>query len=188
MLEFLQMLTEHCSQDMDIFDRAGWTALYRASAVGTSGEVEALIAMGADPATVALPLKWNAIHHAVFYGNDATFEALLPYFDGVAIELVDERGWTLLHIAASAGHVAITRRLLQLGADPFALSQPFMSHMPECLYDKRCTPSEVAEAQSAERKERFLNAVREIKPSALQFEPVNLEGELFWDAEEVPQG
>jgi ankyrin repeat protein len=171
---------------MNLYDCYGWTVLHRASAFGRPEEVETLIEMGANPTSVALPLKWNAIHHTGFYGNYATFEALLPNFEGAVTELDDKHGWTLLHIAASAGHNLIVRHLLHLGADPNALSQPFTSHMPECLFHRRCTPAEVAEAQSIERKEQSLAVVQGMILSTLspgQGDPET--NELFCDALEA---
>jgi ankyrin repeat protein len=103
------------------------------------------------------------------------------------IQATDARGWTLLHIAASAGHDSIVRRLILLGADPHSSSIPFGSHMPESLFNRRCTPEEVAAAQSAERRERFLQALRDAGYNCT-LKPVSramTEEEIFFDAEET---
>jgi Ankyrin repeats (3 copies) len=77
-----------------------------------------LIRLGVALMCVAPPLQWSAIHHSVFYGNYGTFIELLPHYVHLDINTPDTRGWTLLHIAASAGHDRIVRHLLSLGANP----------------------------------------------------------------------
>lgn len=162
MLEFVNLLAEDSILDLTVQDTQGWTVLDRVAAVGTPAEVQRLITFGANPCQEALPLRWSAIHQAVFEGNDATFETLRPHYGAVS-SMTDERGWTLLHIAASAGHLSIVQRLLELGADPQAQSTPYGSHMPSILFDRKCTPREVAAAQSADREAQFIEAVEDFR-------------------------
>ena len=161
MMDFLNLLAEDSYLDLDIADAQKWTVLDRVAAVGTAKEVRRLIELGANPYQEAAPLRWTAIHQAIFHGNLATFEELLTEYGDTARYMVDDRGWTLLHIAASAGHAKILRQLLKAGGDPDARSKPYDSHMPEVLYGKRCTPQEVAAAQSSEREKQFLDALHE---------------------------
>ena len=158
MLEFLNLLADDAYLDLDVLDARDWTVLDRVAAVGTSEEAVRLIELGADPYQESLPLRWNAIHHAVFDGNYDTFKSLLPYYAD-STSMVDDPGWTLLHVAASAGQGAICRHLLELGADPCALSEPYNSHMPEVLMNRRCTPCEAAASQSEEREQSFRSLV-----------------------------
>ena len=191
MLEFLNLLDHYSYQDLDVVDTEGWTALHRVAAYATPSEVSRLIHLGADPAKVALPLRWNAIHHAVFYGNYATFVVLLPYYDVDIVSLTDERGWTLLHIAASAGHDKIVRHLLQLGADPDARSTAFETHthMPESLFRRECTPQEVAAAQGVEREKKYLEVLHNLHVHQGHVEDQELDEDdmEFWEAlEDIP--
>jgi ankyrin repeat protein len=161
MMEFLNLLADDSYLDLDIADAQNWTVLDRVAAVGTAKEVRRLIELGANPYQEAAPLRWTAIHQAVFHGNLATLAELLPEYGDTARYMVDDRGWTLLHIAASAGHTEILRHLLKAGADPDAKSKPYDSHMPELLFNRSCTPQEVAAAQSSEREKEFLDALHE---------------------------
>lgn len=161
MLDYFNILENDSYQDLDIEDSEGWTVLQRVAAFGQPEEVAALIKHGADLLQIALPLCWNALHHAVFYGNYPTFHLLTPHYDKTMVSMTDKRGWTLLHIAASAGHDHIVRRLLKMGADPYARSTPFFSHMPEELYGRRCTPQEVAAAQNQEKQQQYLKALED---------------------------
>lgn len=117
MLDYLNALSSNDVQALDIEDAERWTVLYRVAAYGTSEEVLELIKEDARPEQFALPLRWHALHHAVSYGNVGTYKDLLPFFGDEVTIMVDERGWTLLHIAAFDGHDAIVRDLLSRGAD-----------------------------------------------------------------------
>lgn len=183
MTDFLNVLADDAVQDQDIVDTEGWTVLHRVASYGTAAEVQALIKQGAQPGQVALPLRWNALHHAVFYGNQATFEALLPFYGDQIKSMIDERGWTLLHIAASAGHDSIVRKLLRQGLDTNALTRPFMSHMPESLFRRACTPREVAAAQGQEREERYLKAWWDSGVGGIASDAhIDDDGDIFWEA------
>lgn len=186
MIDFLNVLAEDAIQDLEIADTNGWTVLHRVAAYGTAAEALALVNQGAQIQQVALPLRWNALHHSVFYCNMATFRALLPLYGNDARSMMDERGWTLLHIAASAGHDALVRELLEQGLDPNALSKPFRSHMPESLFKRACTPREVAAAESQEREKQFLKACWDCGVGGLGIDiRVDDDGDIFWEAVEA---
>jgi ankyrin repeat protein len=142
-----------------LLDINGWGVIHRVVAFGTTDEVTTLLRLGANPFEVVAPLRWTAIHHAVYYGRYETFLELLPYYKHVDIDDPDERGWTLLHIGASAGHEDICKHLISLGADWRKRSWKFYSHMPDCLHGGSWTPAEVAGAQSEERRERLMRVV-----------------------------
>jgi ankyrin repeat protein len=172
--------------DFDLVDKYGWSAIHYAAAYGVDEDVTKLVGLGASLITAALPLRWNAIFHAVFYGNLGTFLVLLQHYDPEIIHATDARGWILLHIATSAGHDQILRHLLTVGANPYHLSLPFMSHMPESLFNKRCTPEEVAAAQSPERCERYRKALHDLgknTQTTTEIQEIEIE-DIFWDAAE----
>ena len=132
-------------------DIEGFGVIYRAMIFGTPEEVTTLIRLGVSPFDQVGPLRWTAIHNALFYGRCDIFLALLPHYQHFDINTPDLRGWTLLHISASAGQHDITRHLLEKGADWRATSKPSYSHMPEKLYRGRWAPAEVAGAQSLDK-------------------------------------
>jgi hypothetical protein len=156
---YLELFGNDASIEWEVFDAEGWTILHRVAAFGRADDVEALIRFGASPTTCALPLHWMAIHHSVYYGNFETFLVLTNPKYGASIASPDARGWTLLHIAASAGHDAIVRHLLSLGADHERLTLPYMSHMPEQLFNQTFTPAIAAAAQSRERYCQYIEAL-----------------------------
>jgi ankyrin repeat protein len=191
MLDYLNVLSDDAVQELDVVDTEAWTVLHRVAAYATARELLELIRQGARPEQEALPLRWNALHHAVFYGNEDTYKALIPYFEDDVHSMRDERGWTLLHIAASAGHDTIVRDLLIRGADPDALSKPFMSHMPESLHGRACTPRQVARAQSSEEEARYVHAMRvcgkidiESKLQVNGCSDDDDEDDIFWEVSE----
>jgi ankyrin repeat protein len=160
-IEYINAFGNDESIEWEVFDTSGWAVLHRAAAFGNGEEVEALIMYGANPTTAALPLRWTAIHHAVFFGNMDAFVILIDSKYNASVESPDARGWTLLHIAASAGHDAIVRHLLGLGANHHALSVPYFSHMPDELHGRCFMPSRAAAAQSLGRYEQYMNALKD---------------------------
>lgn len=190
MLDCLNLLAADAVQDLGTVDTEGWTVLHRVAAYATAAELLELIRQGARPEQVAMPLRWNALHHAVFYGNEDTYKALIPHFPDNMTSMLDERGWTLLHIAASAGHGTIVQDLLERGANPDALSKPFFSHMPASLHGRACTPRQVALAQGPEREAQYVEAMRICGKSDMASIPygsdytVDDEDDIFWEAAE----
>jgi ankyrin repeat protein len=188
MLDYFNLLADDSIQDLEAVDTEGWTVLHRVAAYATATELLELIRQGARPEQEALPLRWNALHHAVFYGNEDTYKALIPHFINDMTSMLDERGWTLLHIAASAGHYMIAQDLLARGANPDALSKPFMSHMPVSLHGRACTPRQVASAQGPEREAQYVEVMRvcgKLDTASTTNGSncsVDDEGDVFWDA------
>ena len=78
-------------------------------------------------------------------GNESTFDALvrlLPVHE--VIGFVDTRGWGLLHFAAQNGCGHMLRVLLDLGADPLALTVPSQIWVPDNLAGKCVTAELIA--------------------------------------------
>ncbi|ETN43898.1 uncharacterized protein HMPREF1541_11029 [Cyphellophora europaea CBS 101466] len=195
-VDFVEALAKRGNFDFHMLhggvsDIEGFGVIHRAVIFGTADEVALLLRLGVNPYQEVGPLLWTAIHNAAFYGRDATFDVLLPYYQrgNFHIDTRDPRGWTLLHIAASAGHGSITRRLLRLGASPKALSSPSYTHMPEVLHGGRWTPAEVAKVQSKDRWLDFLAATKEVKGEVfLTQEELDALGEEEWfDVAELPE-
>ena len=188
--ELIEMLAAHGDFNLShegVIDEDGAGLIHRAVCFGTAEEVDMLVRVGVSPFTTEGPLAWTAIHNAVFEGKLDIFEILLPYYRHIHIDTPDTRGWTLLHISASAGQSAITRRLLELSADPSKKSTPSFTHMPEQLYGGCWTPAEVARAQNEERWLDMLRATRDfVGEKSLTVEESKALNENEWfDAYEV---
>ena len=175
MLEYIKLLAEDSCQDFTLLDEDGWNCLHRVAAFGSAAELMQLIKLGADPLGKSLPLGWNALQHACFYGNVSCYEELLPQFDGQTASITDERGWTLLHLAAASGSEGLLRDLLKRGADPEALTNPSVAEtINQDLYGKRCSPRNIAAIEGPEHVLKFDRAVEDLLADA----------EVFFDAEE----
>jgi hypothetical protein len=129
-----------------------------------------------QPLLLMGPLQWSAIFYAVDAGNWNTFMKLLPYYGGIAKDIVDERGWSLLHLAAARGHRYTIRHLLQLGANPCLRTSPTRAYILNALFDKRCTPEDVAEAHGQRQLEVFISVAQELE--------IDLDFDEYWDAQE----
>lgn len=73
----------------------------------------------------------------------STFTELVKHQSG-GTEATDARQWTLLHAAVNAKSINIMRLLLQLGADPHALSLPTTVYIPKDLRGLSLTPGDIA--------------------------------------------
>jgi ankyrin repeat protein len=173
--EMLKILAENSVLDLEQTDTLNWTAFQRASAFGTSKDITTLITLGAQPLSFNGPLQWSAIHYAIDAGNWDTFATLLPYYGNIVKDIVDERGWSLLHLAAARGHKQTIRYLLQIGTNPYLQSIPSKAYLPESLLNKRCTPEDIAEAYGQEQRKVFLDIVQELG--------IESDQDVFWDAE-----
>lgn len=180
MCDFMQLLVEDSFQDFDIIDQEGWTCLHRVAAFGTKKDLVSLIHHGANPMAESLPLKWNAIQHACFYGNFACYEALLPHFGNDVSNMLDERAWSLLHLAAASGSASLITTLLEMGCDPSATTRPSVSGtMHESLCGRSCSPRDIAALESAEH---LLTFDRALHYATTRFEDG---GDIFHDVPET---
>lgn len=128
-------------------DRVGWTILHRASAYGQGRDVRKILNLQASPSIRTFQLNWLPIFCAVNEGNESTFDVLAsPYVMSrqELIKLKDTRGWTLLHLAARSGSVAILTNLLNLGLRPDEKTDGSTMMVPEELKMKELTPEDIA--------------------------------------------
>jgi ankyrin repeat protein len=146
--EEVEFLSKHDYLDVDLVDSWGWTVLHRLAAYGSAIDVRKLIQLGASTSHLRMPLGWSAIFHSAHWGNLGTFVELLKYHPEDIIHAEDARGWTLLHVAASAGREEICRLLLGLGANHRAVSRSSSICMRKSIHGLCCTPSDVAAAQN----------------------------------------
>jgi ankyrin repeat protein len=185
--EILKLLAEHSVLDLEMVDANKWTALHRASAFGTAADVMVLISLGANPLSTSYHLGWQAIHYSVTAGNEQTFFELVKYYGDNAFRMVDKRGWTLLHIAASKGCSAIIRNLLEGGSDPDRLSRPFFSYMDKSLFGRKLTAEEIVKAHSFDSHQLYLELLSELGITLrthVEVEELSDEDGDYWDAEE----
>ena len=187
-LDYIRLLAENEIQDLALMDVDGWTCLHRVAGIGKADEVKELLLVGADPTALSKPLGWNALQHAVFYNNEATYFALQPSYGSTLVSMSDERGWTLVHLAATAGNATIIEDLLTSGADPYARSDPSGSeYMDSTLFQKSCSPTDVAANESDDHLKLYMQVVDEYERKngvAVRFREVGEASDFFWDASE----
>jgi len=98
----------------------GWTALHLAGFMGHADVARVLLDHGADIEAVSQNSIANRPLHAAIAGKAATDVIELLLERGADVTARVELGITALHLSAARGNMAITRRLLELGADPAA--------------------------------------------------------------------
>jgi len=91
---------------------AGWTPLHYAARHGRAAVVDTLLLRGAQ-ANAAGDYRTTALHVAVRRGHADVVRILCDAAGKSPINTEDEWGYAPLHLAASAGHVAAVRELLE---------------------------------------------------------------------------
>jgi uncharacterized protein len=89
-------------------------ALLRASLIGHTAAVEALLDKGLDVNAKAQN-AWTPLLEAVFGGHSDTIRVLLDR--GADVNAADQTGWTPLMEAAAKGRTEVVKTLLAYGAD-----------------------------------------------------------------------
>jgi hypothetical protein len=131
----------------DAQDSVGWTILHRAAAYGQGRDIKKILNLQASPNIGTFQLNWLPIFCAVGAGNESTFDVLASpdvMSRKVVTKLKDRRGWTLLHLAAQNGSVAVLTKLLQLGLNPCEKTDGSSMAIPEGLQMKELTPGDIA--------------------------------------------
>jgi hypothetical protein len=100
--------------DVNKANELGESALMHASWRGQMEAVRWLLARGARVSSP--PLRWSALHYAVFAGHWEVANQLL--LSGADINARSTNGSSVLMMAVYEGHEPIVRRLLARGADP----------------------------------------------------------------------
>jgi ankyrin repeat protein len=146
-IELLDMSATPGLRQWDAQDRVGWTILHRAAAYGQGRDIRKMLNLQASPRIPTFQLNWLPICCAVSKGNESTFDVLaspdvMPQRE--IIKLRDTRGWTLLHLAAQSGSVAIITKLLKLGLHPYDTTDGCTMKVPDGLKMKELTPGDIA--------------------------------------------
>lgn len=100
--------------DVNKTNSLGESALMHAAWRGQMEAMQWLLAKGAR--VNSAPMRWSALHYAVFAGHWAVANRLL--LNGADINARSTNGSSVLMMAVYEGHEAIVRRLLARGADP----------------------------------------------------------------------
>jgi ankyrin repeat protein len=98
----------------------GWTPLHLAGFMGHADVARVLLDHGADIEAVSNNSIANRPLHAAIAGKAATDVIELLLARGADVTARVELGITALHLSAARGNMPVTRRLLELGADPAA--------------------------------------------------------------------
>ena len=109
--------------ERDYAEKAGAAneRLWLAAREGDLAELDALLALGADPnAGDPAAFGRTALHLAAYHGRAAAAERLVRRGGARLGAASAPLGWTPLHYAAQRGHAATAAALVALGADPAA--------------------------------------------------------------------
>lgn len=158
---FLELLSAASFDDFNAQDREGWTIMHRAAHLGTGNQIRSLISRNVSLDIQTNVLRWTPIFCSVLGNNLSTFAELIQY-EPRLLEATDVRNWTLLHVAVNSGSLDIMRLLIQLGADPHALSYPTKSFIPKDLRSLSLTPGDIAKMRGLSIFTAYVNALAAI--------------------------
>lgn len=186
-LEMFRILNEAACQDMSAKNLDGRTALHIASESGTDSDINALLSLGSVVHSLDI-VGYAPINDATFYGNFATYSALVGHYDANSFKDWDSIGWSLLHstvagkelhdrkslrenscsTAQPREHGKILRDILERGANPrttVVLPRDWFVqdgwNVPWALRGHQATAQELAAAYGRELEEWYLGILRD---------------------------
>ena len=144
-LEILDICSAKRFNGWDYADTVGWAPIHRAAAFGKGRHINKLIDLGVSVGRETVLGNWSPLQCAVRYGNMSTFSFLAEDIPiSILLTLKDNRGWTLLHLAAASGSGEMISFLVEMGAEPTALSYPASVLVPEEMEYRELTPRIIA--------------------------------------------
>lgn len=128
--------------DVNARTTSGESPLLLAARAGDALSVETLLTAGADPDAYT---SINAMHVAAQQNDVAVMTRLANSrcFD-VNARTRDKKKWTCFHLAAAAGHTAVSKYLLDIGADPTLQSGDSQLQSPIHIAVEKAHPAIVA--------------------------------------------
>ena len=159
-IEFIEILLSCSFSGFKSLTWLGYSSLHRAAAYGTAEDVERLIRCGTPLNVETNVEKWSPIFFAVAHGNIHTFQQLATHYNGDHVKHIDNKGRTLLHLAASTGNSELIQMLIAHGSDPHARSYPIIETAPQSSWDMPGTPTDVAECAGPSALEAYIQGVR----------------------------
>lgn len=123
---------------IDVSDRFGKTAVFRACATGRSRDIVHILCIKRACLAVSDQDGRTPLHAAASRGDAAICKTLIEYFANVGA--TSKTGRSPLHEAAAAGHEAVCALLIQRGANLFAKTMEFRDILPQLAM----TPAEIA--------------------------------------------
>ena len=186
--DFLTLLSGAAFDNFDAQDREGYTIMHRAALVGTGNHIRHLKSRNVSLDIHTKKLSWTPIFCSVVYDNLSTFTELVQY-DPNFLEARDIRQWTLLHVAVNSSSLDIMRLLVQLGADPHALSYPSECFVPEDLKGLALTPGDIASVRGLRVFTAYLDTLTTSGYEVCgRYDEVDDTHDIFWSAlEEFPK-
>ncbi|KAK6632150.1 hypothetical protein RUM44_007180 [Polyplax serrata] len=100
------------SNNVDIEDKAGYTALHYSSRNGHLEMCKLLISKGANVNALTRSGRVTALHRCASRGHLEVFNLLVN--SGAKFDLQDSDGKTVLHRAVEGGHINIVKEILKL--------------------------------------------------------------------------
>jgi ankyrin repeat protein len=143
---FYEICRSYGFDEWDHQDDLGKTIVHEGAAFGNGEDIEMLLKMGASPVMFTIGNHWLPVQYAVKYDNQSTFDVFAEETPLLISMLTDNRGWTLLHLAAQYGSTELISNLLNRGLDPRAKSHSSTLPVPGRIERVEATPLDVAKA------------------------------------------
>ncbi|KAF2224969.1 ankyrin repeat-containing domain protein [Elsinoe ampelina] len=178
--DFVRMCSAAEFDAVNAVDSRGWAPLHRAAAIGTAGDIDEFVKLGASTGLRTQWYGWTPLFFAASHDNVATFTSLVQHSQIDIRDYLDGDGWNLLHCAVYFGAPKIMRLLVGGGIDINLPTKPApMLEDPELAY-LELTARDLAIYMGPERYKMYTDALSHSGYEAV----VDSWDDVFWDAEE----